>query len=100
MKTDQSIAIRVGTTVLNMANGEPGTILNGISFDPVAGWIEYEVMTQYGIDKWRRSDFALWSETEEGYVPGKRRPYGRRRVIYKSGEGRSTNVVTTEQVDH
>ena len=51
-----------GTRVLNTNDGEPGTIMNGFSFDPAAGWYEYEVETNYGIERWLRSDFVLMSE--------------------------------------
>jgi len=53
-----------GTRVLNVQDGEPGTILNGFSFDPAKGWFEYEVETQYGIERWLRSDFILFSDFE------------------------------------
>jgi hypothetical protein len=54
------------TRVLNVHDGEAGTILNGFTFDPNTGeWTEYEVVTQYGIERWQRSDFILFSEIEE-----------------------------------
>jgi len=54
------------TRVLNTNDGEPGTILNGFTFDPSMGeWTEYEVVTQYGIERWQRSDFILFSELED-----------------------------------
>jgi len=54
------------TRVLHTNNGEPGTILNGFTFDPSTGeWTEYEVVTQYGIERWQRSDFILFSEFED-----------------------------------
>jgi hypothetical protein len=52
-----------GTRVLNTNDGEPGTIMNGFSFD-ADGWYEYEVETQYGIERWLRGDFLLMSELE------------------------------------
>jgi len=40
------------TRVLNTNDGEPGTILNGFTYDPSTGeWTEYEVVTQYGIER-------------------------------------------------
>jgi len=55
-----------GTRVLNTTDGEPGVIMNGFSFDPdQGGWTEYEVETQYGIERWQRSDFILFSEFED-----------------------------------
>jgi hypothetical protein len=55
-----------GTRVLSTTDGEPGTIINGFAFDPdQGGWTEYEVETQYGIERWKRSDFILFSEFEE-----------------------------------
>jgi hypothetical protein len=52
--------------VLNTTDGEPGVIMNGFSFDPdQGGWTEYEVETQYGIERWQRSDFILFSEFED-----------------------------------
>ena len=57
--------IPCGTRVLNTNDGEPGTIMNGFTFDPAAGgWTEYEVETAYGIERWQRSDFVLMSEIE------------------------------------
>lgn len=53
-----------GTRVLNTTDAEPGAIMNGFSFDPETGWYEYEVETQYGIERWLRSDFVLMSELE------------------------------------
>jgi len=54
-----------GTRVLNTNDGEPGAIMNGFTFDPSqGGWTEYEVETQYGIERWERSDFILFSEFE------------------------------------
>ena len=53
-----------GTRVLNTSDGEPGSIMNGFSFDPATGWYEYEVETQYGIERWLRSDFILFTEFE------------------------------------
>jgi hypothetical protein len=51
------------TRVLNIRDGESGTILNGFTYDPIAGqWTEYEVVTQYGIERWQRSDFIMFSE--------------------------------------
>jgi hypothetical protein len=53
-----------GTPVLNTDDGEAGTILNGFAFDPASGWTEYEVATQYGIERWERSDKIPISELE------------------------------------
>ena len=54
------------TKVLNVQDGEAGTILNGFTFRPSTGeWTEYEVVTQYGIERWQRSDFILFSEIAE-----------------------------------
>ncbi len=52
------------TRVLNVQNGEPGTILNGFAYEPARGWVEYEVVTQYGIERWRRGDFVPFSELD------------------------------------
>jgi len=54
-----------GTRVLNTTDGEPGSIVNGFSFDQAIGCYEYEVETQYGIERWLRSDFVLISEIDE-----------------------------------
>ena len=54
-----------GTPVLNTNDGERGTILNGFACDPVAGWTEYEVTTQHGIERWQRSDMMLFSEIDD-----------------------------------
>jgi len=54
-----------GTRVLNTTDGEAGVIMNGFAFDAdQGGWIEYEVETQYGVERWKRSDFILFSEFE------------------------------------
>lgn len=51
------------TRVLKIDDGEPGTILNGFAFDPGTGeWTEYEVVTQYGIERWKREEFVLFSD--------------------------------------
>lgn len=55
-------SLPLGTRVLNTQDGEPGTILNGYSFDPVAGWFEYEVETKYGTERWLRAGFLPISE--------------------------------------
>lgn len=47
-----------GTKVLNTTDGEPGTILNSYAGRPGA-WTEYEVVTQYGIEVWKTSEFIL-----------------------------------------
>jgi len=54
-----------GTPVLNTNDGERGTILNGFACDPVAEWTEYEVTTQYGIERWQRSDMLPISEVND-----------------------------------
>jgi len=53
-----------GTPVLNTDDGETGTIVNGFAFDPASGWTEYEVATQYGIERWQRCAMLLLSEIE------------------------------------
>ena len=53
-----------GTKVLNTTDGEAGSIVNGFSHDPELGWYQYEVETQYGIERWLRKDFVLMSELE------------------------------------
>jgi len=51
------------TRVLNTNDGEPRTILNGFTYDPSTGeWTEYEVVTQYGIERWKRDEFVLFSD--------------------------------------
>jgi len=57
-------ALPTGTRVLNTTDGEPGTIINGFACDPGAGWTEYEVATDEGIERWKRSDFILLTEAE------------------------------------
>lgn len=63
--TESNDYLANGTRVLNTTDGEPGSIMNGFSFDPATGWYEYEVETQYGVERWLRSDFVLFSELEE-----------------------------------
>jgi hypothetical protein len=54
-----------GTKVLNTDDGEPGTILNGFTFNQATGeWTEYEVETAYGIERWERRKFVLMTEIE------------------------------------
>lgn len=53
-----------GTQVLNTDDGETGNIMNGFAFDPACGWTEYEVATQYGIERWERSNMIPMSELE------------------------------------
>ncbi len=61
--TDPAQPLPGGTRVLNTQDGEPGHILIGFAFDPdTGGWTEYEVTTQYGIERWQRRDFILFSE--------------------------------------
>ena len=64
--TDQETHAYVpgGTRVLNIRDGEPGHVMNGFSHDPAAGWIEYEVETAYGVERWQRCDFVLFAELE------------------------------------
>jgi len=55
-----------GTRVLNTTDGEPLVIMGGFAFDAdQGGWIEYEVETQYGVERWKRSEFILFFEFEE-----------------------------------
>jgi len=56
--------IPAGTRVLNTNDGEPGWIMNGFTRDETGKWIEYEVETAYGIERWQRGDFVLMSEIE------------------------------------
>ena len=55
-------ALPTGTPVLNTTDGEPGTIMNGFSHDEAGEWTEYEVATDYGIERWKREDFILLSD--------------------------------------
>ena len=51
------------TRVLNTADGETGTIMNGFTYDPATGeWTEYEVATDYGVERWKREDFIVLSD--------------------------------------
>jgi len=66
MTTNQPYAyLPNGTHVLNNNDGEPGWIMNGFSYDPELGWYEYEVETQYGVERWLRNDMELMSELEQ-----------------------------------
>lgn len=51
-----------GTRVLNTADGEPGTVLNGYAKDGRGNWTQYEVETAHGIEVWDRDGFVLMSE--------------------------------------
>jgi hypothetical protein len=65
MTTDHLPYLPAGSRVLNTADGEPGTVLNGFSFDAAAGWFEYEVQTRTGIERWQRSDMLPMAELED-----------------------------------
>ena len=53
-----------GTRVLNIRDGESGYVMNGFTYDPAAGWTEYEVETAYGVERWQRNDFVPFSELD------------------------------------
>ena len=58
-----------GTVVLNVNDGERGTIMNGFTWDRCTGeWTEYEVETAYGIEVWQRDDFVLMSEINASLI--------------------------------
>jgi hypothetical protein len=64
-----------GTRVLSTTDGEAGVIINGFAFDPEeGGWTEYEVETQYGVERWQRSEFVLFAELEETTMPAPTSP--------------------------
>lgn len=64
-RTTPKTSIPAETKMLNTSDGEPGSILNGFTWDTATGeWTEYEVVTQYGIERWQRRDFVLMSEIE------------------------------------
>jgi hypothetical protein len=55
-----------GTRVLNTSDGEPGTILNGYTYNKgQTEWYEYDVETAHGIERWHRDEFILFSEFED-----------------------------------
>jgi len=63
--TTQTPHLPNGTRVLNTDDGESGIVMNGFAFDPDAGgWTEYEVETAYGVERWERRKFVLFSEIE------------------------------------
>jgi hypothetical protein len=63
--TTMQNAIPGGTKVLNTNDAEPGTIMNGFTFDRATGeWTEYEVETAYGVERWQRTDFVLMAEID------------------------------------
>ncbi|MEK6778948.1 MAG: hypothetical protein AABY80_04695 [Candidatus Deferrimicrobiota bacterium] len=57
-----------GTEVISMKDGELGSVLNGFGWETDAAgnqvWTEYEVVTQYGIERWMRADFILREDAE------------------------------------
>ena len=64
-KIDDAAALLSPTAVLNTGDGEPGSILSAVAYDAARGeWTEYEVVTRYGIETWRRDEFILMSEAE------------------------------------
>ena len=60
--------IQNGTEVISMNDGELGTVLNGFGWETDGAgnqiWIEYEVVTQYGIERWMRADFILREDAD------------------------------------
>lgn len=61
--SEKAPALPAETRVLSTLDGEPGSILSSYAFD-ASGWTEYEVVTQYGIEIWRRAEFLLLDEVE------------------------------------
>lgn len=57
--------LATGSAVLNATDGQPGVILNAFAFDTASGWCEYEVETQYGVERWLRTDLIVLSELDE-----------------------------------
>jgi hypothetical protein len=58
-------ALPTETRVINTEDGESGVILDGFTWEPSTGeWTEYEVVTQYGIERWKRDDFVLASDLQ------------------------------------
>jgi len=53
-----------GTLVLSTRDGEPGVIMNGFATDEQGRWIEYEVETSEGVERWRRDDLLLLEATD------------------------------------
>jgi hypothetical protein len=62
--TTPNPALACETVVLNTNEGERGTILNGFTYEN-GEWTEYEVVTQYGIERWQRRDFVLMTECQD-----------------------------------
>jgi hypothetical protein len=59
-----SPALPVGTRVLNTGDGESGTVHAAYARNAAGDWTEYEVVTQYGIEKWQRAGFVLLDEVQ------------------------------------
>lgn len=53
-----------GTRVLSTRDGEPGVIMNGFATDEQGRWIEYEVETSEGVERWRRDELIPLSQVE------------------------------------
>ena len=53
-----------GTRVLNIRDGEPGTVINGFATDEHGEWTEYEVETSEGVERWTRDAFIPFAELE------------------------------------
>ena len=54
------------TKVINLHDAEPGTVLNGFTYDHDLGeWTEYEIVTAYGIERWQRRDFAVLDDLKQ-----------------------------------
>lgn len=57
-----SARIPGGTRVLNTRVGEVGIVRNGFTYDPERGWVEYEVETKDGVERWERDAFLIFGE--------------------------------------
>ena len=53
-----------GTLVISTHDGEPGVIMNGFATDEQGRWIEYEVETSEGVERWRRDELLPLSQVE------------------------------------
>jgi hypothetical protein len=50
------------TRVLNTEDGEPGSVLNGYATDAAGRWTEYEVVTNAGIEIWKRDQMVTFAQ--------------------------------------
>jgi len=58
-------ALRSMTLVVSSLDGEPGRVLNAVTYEPaIHAWTEYEVSTKYGVEIWKVEDLFVPDEQD------------------------------------